>query len=89
MTENDLVDETALIVRAFLAHNLVRADDQPKLINDTHATLQALQGPPAPVEEPRPDPAVPVRKSVQPDKIICLECGPNIIGLLWGGPYPD
>jgi Predicted transcriptional regulator len=75
MTENNLVGETALIVRAFVAHNLVRADDLPKLIKDTHAALQALQGPPVPVEEPRPAPAVPVRKSVHPDQIICLECG--------------
>ena len=58
-----------------MAHNLVRADDLPKLINDTHAALQALKEPPAPVGEPRPEPAVPVRKSLQPDKIICLECG--------------
>jgi len=75
MTEHSLVGETALIVRAFVTHNPVRADDLPKLISDTHAALQALQKPPAPVVEPRPEPAVPVRKSVQPDKIICLECG--------------
>jgi len=75
MTNIDLIGETATIVRAFVSHNLVRADDLPKLINDTHAALHALRNPPLHLGEPLPEPAVSVRKSLQPDKIICLECG--------------
>lgn len=73
--DNDLIDLSADIVSAYVSHNALSVTDLPKLINDVHNALKNLQSPVAaePVEELKP--AVPVRKSVHPDFIICLEDG--------------
>lgn len=47
----------------------------PACIETVHQALGKLTGPAAPEEEPRPTPAVPVKRSVQPDFIVCLEDG--------------
>lgn len=62
------------IVSAFVSNNPVPAPELPGLIAAIHATLHGLGEPSAPpAEELRP--AVPVRRSVQPDFIVCLEDG--------------
>lgn len=73
--DNDLIDLSADIVCAYVSHNALSVSDLPKLISDVHAALRGLQAPGAaePVEELKP--AVPVRKSVAADYIICLEDG--------------
>ncbi|HEV7344825.1 MAG TPA: MucR family transcriptional regulator [Devosia sp.] len=73
--EHDLVELSTEIVSAYVSHNSVNVTDLPKLIADVHGALRALQTNEvqAPVEELKP--AVPVRKSVAPDFIICLEDG--------------
>ncbi|MDX2308489.1 MAG: MucR family transcriptional regulator [Hyphomicrobium sp.] len=70
-----LVELTARIVSAYVGNNTVSASDLPGLINETYAALsRATSGVPQPErEEPRPK--VPVRKSVFPDHIVCLEDG--------------
>jgi predicted transcriptional regulator len=73
--DNDLIDLSADIVSAYVSHNALSVTDLPRLIADVHTALRNLQSPAAaePVEELKP--AVPVRKSVAPDYIICLEDG--------------
>ena len=73
--DNDLIDLSADIVSAYVSHNALSVTDLPKLIADVHAALRNLHSPAAaePAEELKP--AVPVRKSVAPDFIICLEDG--------------
>ncbi|MCR9284788.1 MAG: MucR family transcriptional regulator [Rhodobacteraceae bacterium] len=70
-----LVDLTADIVAAYVSNNHVTANDLPNLIASVHTalstTVQAAQEPV--VEELVP--AVPVKKSVSGDYIICLEDG--------------
>ena len=62
------------IVSAFVSNNPVPAPELPSLIAAVHATLHGLCQPPAaPTEDLRP--AVSVRRSVQPDFIVCLEDG--------------
>jgi predicted transcriptional regulator len=62
------------IVSAFVRNNPVPAPELPGLIAAVHATLHGLSKPAAaPAEALRP--AVPVRRSVQPDFIVCLEDG--------------
>ncbi|MHB2210553.1 Ros/MucR family transcriptional regulator [Methylobacterium sp. CM6257] len=62
------------IVSAFVSNNPVPAPELPGLIAAVHATLHGLTQPQAaPAEDLRP--AVPVRRSVQPDFIVCLEDG--------------
>jgi predicted transcriptional regulator len=73
--EHDLIELSTEIVAAYVSHNSVSPTDLPKLIADVHGALQSLQSndAPLPIEELKP--AVPVRKSVAPDYIICLEDG--------------
>ena len=71
-----LVELTAEIVSAYVSNNSVRREELGSLISDIHAALQ--KAPAAGAAEPEPeqkDPAVPVRRSVTPDHIICLEDG--------------
>lgn len=73
--DNDLIDLSADIVSAYVSHNALSVTDLPKLIADVHAALKGLRSTAVVevVEELKP--AVPVRKSVAPDYIICLEDG--------------
>lgn len=70
-----LVDLTADIVSAYVSHNVIPASELPTLINDIHGALGTLVGrpPEAPKEEQKP--AVPPKKSITPDYLICLEDG--------------
>ncbi|WP_420408870.1 MucR family transcriptional regulator [Hoeflea sp.] len=69
-----LIELTAEIVAAYVSNNSVAANDLPNVISQVHA---ALGGATAPVEEAveKPKPAVPVRRSIQNDYLICLEDG--------------
>jgi predicted transcriptional regulator len=71
---NNLIEITADVVSAYVNHNSISATDLPGLIADVHSSLVALR---SPAEQPAPElkPAVPLRKSVTPDFIICLEDG--------------
>ncbi len=71
----DLVELSAEIVCAYVSHNALSPSDVAKFIGDVHTTLTALRS--SETSEPQPEikPAVPVRKSVAPDFIICLEDG--------------
>ena len=73
--DNDLIDLSTEIVSAYVSHNALAVSDLPKLILDVHNALSGLRSSaaPAPVEELKP--AVPVRKSVASDYIVCLEDG--------------
>jgi predicted transcriptional regulator len=63
------------IVSAFVAHNSLPATDLPALIGNVNQALRNLgSGSSQPVEE-RKEPAVSIKKSVQPDFIVCLEDG--------------
>jgi len=71
----DLVELSTEIVCAYVSHNALSPSDVAKFIGDVHTTLTALRS--SETTEPQPEikPAVPVRKSVAPDFIICLEDG--------------
>ncbi len=76
MPENEqrreLLELTSTIVAAHVSNNAVPTADLPGVIATVHETLAALG-----TEEaaPKPKPAVPIKKSVTPDYIICLEDG--------------
>jgi predicted transcriptional regulator len=72
----DLLIHTAQIVAAHVGHNAVAPVDVPVLIRSVHEALAAA-GRPQPQETP-PEPAVPIRRSVQPDYLICLEDGKKL-----------
>lgn len=72
-----LIDRAATIVGAYVGNNSVPTGELPKLIIDVHAALVRVNGTqvtPEPAVEPQ-RPAVPIKKSVTSDFIICLEDG--------------
>jgi predicted transcriptional regulator len=72
---SDLVVFTGEIVSAYVSHNSISTHDLPTLISSVHAALKTL-GAAAPVEAALElKPAVPIKKSVTADFIICLEDG--------------
>jgi predicted transcriptional regulator len=75
--QGQLLDLTARIVAAHVGHNQVTLDALPDLIRSVHATLAGTQKASAEAVQ-RPQPAVPVKKSVFPDFIICLEDGKKL-----------
>lgn len=74
-TQAGLVGLTAQIVSAYVSNNSVEATDLPQLISDTHMALAQASGDAAPVKREELKPKVPVKRSVMPDYIICLEDG--------------
>jgi predicted transcriptional regulator len=67
---------TAQIVSAHVSNNTITSEAIPALILDVYRTLAGIgQEPPAPE---RPQPAVPAKKSVFPEYIICLEDGKRL-----------
>lgn len=71
----DLLEMTADIVSAYVGNNSVSAEALPTLIASIHAALSGVSaGPVEPEPEPK-EPAVPIRKSINPDFLICLEDG--------------
>ncbi len=74
---NELLSLTTQIVAAHVGHNPVDMTELPALIEQVYKTLANVGTEPAPQPE-RPQPAVPVKKSVTPDYIICLEDGKQL-----------
>lgn len=70
----DFVELTADIVSSYVTHNSVQSSELAGLIAAVHTALQGL-GAPKQAEAERPQPAVPIRKSVTPDYLISLEDG--------------
>lgn len=65
---------TTQIVSAHVRRNQLPLGELPKLIGEVYRSLNALGT--APSSDPvRPDPAVPIKKSVTSDYIVCLEDG--------------
>lgn len=75
MTEPlDTVHTAVRIVAAYVANNRMVAQDLPSFIETVHRTLISL-GTGSDIAQEAPKPAVPVRRSVTDDYIVCLEDG--------------
>lgn len=72
---SELVGLTAIVVSAYVSNNTVVAADLPDLINQTSDALcEAASKAARPFKEAL-TPAVPIKKSVTPDYLVCLEDG--------------
>jgi predicted transcriptional regulator len=72
-----LLSRTADIVAAYVARNNVNLSDICDLIATVHASLGGLAQGAEPEYSPQ-TPAVPVKKSIKPDYLICLEDGKRV-----------
>jgi predicted transcriptional regulator len=70
-----LMELTASIVSAYVQHNSVPSAELPALIGQVHTALTRISGEHGEALDDAPSPAIPVKKSIAPDYIICLEDG--------------
>lgn len=73
--DTTFIELAADIVSAYVSNNSVPASDLPNLIGEVHAALLRVTAGSAPVVVETPKPAVPPKKSITNDYIICLEDG--------------
>ena len=85
MTENskekanagELLRMTAEVAAAYVGNNALPASQLPEVIRTIYSSISALDGG-APVGGVGAKPIVPVKKSIAPDYIICLEDGKKL-----------
>ncbi|HYZ21652.1 MAG TPA: MucR family transcriptional regulator [Rhodopila sp.] len=75
--DSKILGLTAQIVSAHVANNAVEPRSLPGFVRDIYSTLANIDTAAAPAAE-KAQPAVPIRKSVFPDYIICLEDGKRL-----------
>jgi len=77
---DDLLALTTEIVAAHVSNNTVAVGDLGHLINQVYQSLANIgSGASAPAAPPaRPQPATTVKKSIQPDYLVCLEDGKKL-----------
>lgn len=77
--DTDLMAQVTQVITAYLSHNTVAPAEVRGVLRDIFEQYAEMAHPkPAPppeAEEATPVPAVPVRRSIQPDYLICLEDG--------------
>ncbi len=69
---SELLTWTAEIVAAHVRNSPINLNELPSFIHLVHGTLTGLTGEAA---APLQEPAVPIKRSITPDHIICLEDG--------------
>jgi predicted transcriptional regulator len=69
---------TAQIVSAHVSKNRVDPDGLPSLIQSVYRSLSTVGSAAEQAETPAQTPAVPIKKSVFPDYIVCLEDGKKL-----------
>jgi predicted transcriptional regulator len=76
-TSNSLsyIDLAADIVSAYVSNNSVPASDLPGLIHEVHSALVRVTSGSVPVVAEALKPAVPAKKSITNEYIVCLEDG--------------
>ena len=74
MEDDRLRSFTAEIAAAYCRGNTIESADLPVLLTSVYAALAGLDRTGKTEPTPR-EPAVPIRRSVRPDTVVCLECG--------------
>ncbi len=78
MAEEDLLRMTADVVAAYVSNNTLATAQLADVIHAVYNSLRGLEGQVAePPAEPL-KPAVPIRKSITPDFLVCLEDGKKL-----------
>jgi predicted transcriptional regulator len=74
-SDTDFIAYTAEIVSAYLSNNAVSASDIPALIHQVHGALLRIETgqPEKPADAAKP--AVPIKRSITSDYLVCLEDG--------------
>ncbi len=75
---SDLLKLASDIVSAYVSNNPLPVSELPAMIKSVHATLGHLSGAPIGEVTTSQKPAVPVKKSITPEYLVCLEDGKKL-----------
>lgn len=78
ISHDDILRMAVDVVAAYVSKNPLPAGQIPEVIHTVFNSLSQLDGQPAEVKAEAPRPAVPLKKSVSPDYIVCLEDGKKL-----------
>jgi predicted transcriptional regulator len=78
IAEEELLRMTTDVVAAYVSNNTLPTAQLAEVINAVYGSLKSLEGQVAPVQPEPLKPAVPIRKSVTPEFLICLEDGKKL-----------
>lgn len=70
-----LIELTTDVVSAYVSNNPVSTNELPNLIGDVYSTFTKVANVDVPISQHNTKPAVPIKKSLNDDYIICLEDG--------------
>ena len=78
LAEEELLRMTTEVVAAYVSNNTLATSQLGEIIHAVYNSLRSLDGQPleAPTESLKP--AVPIRKSITPDYLVCLEDGKKL-----------
>lgn len=77
ISRETLLELTSDIVSSYVANNTLASTEIPGVIEQVFRTLSTVNVDNYALSD-RPQPAVPIKKSVQPDYIVCLEDGKQL-----------
>src|SRR6267154_6863491 len=78
LAEEELLRMTADLVAAYVSNNALPTTQLAEIINAVYSSLKGLEGQVAQPQLEPAKPAVPIRKSVTPEFLICLEDGKKL-----------
>ena len=78
VASNDLLRMSVEIVSAYVSNNSIAATQLPDVINTVYGALNSINGQTVFESPESQKPAVSVRRSVNPDYIVCLEDGKKL-----------
>jgi len=78
MKSDDILKLTTDIVAAYVSNNPIPVSEVPAMIKSVHTTLGGLGGSSQGEVQTSQKPAVPIKRSVNPDYIVCLEDGKKL-----------
>ena len=77
-SRDDILRMAVDVVAAYVSKNPLPASQIPEVIQTVYTSLNSLESGGQEVKSEAPRPAVPIRKSVTPDYIVCLEDGKKL-----------
>ena len=76
LNRDELLTLTTEIVSSYVSNNVLPVNELPKVISEIYSTIVGLNA--KTNSDSKLDPAVPIKKSIMPDYIVCLEDGKKL-----------
>ena len=76
LNRDELLTLTTEIVSSYVSNNMLPVNELPKVISEIYSTIVGLNT--KAHSDSKLDPAVPIKKSIMPDYIVCLEDGKKL-----------